>query len=63
MTPIEYRIARFQDLINKKGKIYKLMNFNLYILRMCFKKGRGKFIPLEDWEYSNFMEDWNFYYN
>jgi len=60
MTPIENRIQRFQELV-AKGKYYKLMNFNLYILRMCSKKGRGKFMALNASEYMNYEEDINFY--
>jgi len=61
-TAIEHRIIRFQELINK-GKIYKLMNFNLYILQMCFKKGKGTYVPLNNLEYNNYLEDYVFYCN
>ena len=62
MSLIESRIMRFQELISK-GKIYKLMNFNLYILRRCFQKGNGKFVKLTEQEYSNFWENYVFYGN
>lgn len=56
---IEERILRFQELNKKGGKFYKLMNFNLYILQMCFRTGR--FIKPTQEELNNYIENRNFY--
>ena len=60
MDLIDYRICRFQDLISK-GKYYRIMNWNLALIRKCFWKGRGKFIKPKKWEIRNHSEDFVFF--
>lgn len=43
-TPLEYRIMRFQDLINENKEYFRLMNWNLDIIKHFSQKGNGKFI-------------------
>lgn len=44
LTPLENRIARFQSLINDHDKYYRIMNFNLDIIRDRFRKGNGNYL-------------------
>jgi hypothetical protein len=60
MTALEKRVLRFQDLITK-GKYYCIMNFNLDIIRIRFRKGNGKFLKPEAWEIRNYQENFCFY--
>ena len=60
MNPIDYRIRRFQELI-LMGKYYRIMNWNLSLIRKCFWKGKGKFIKPESWEIRNHREDFGFF--
>lgn len=60
MNPLEYRIKRFQELVDK-GKYYRIMNWNLALIRKCFWKGRGKFVKPEPWEILNHYENFSFY--
>jgi hypothetical protein len=60
LSPLEHRILRFQDLISK-GKYYRIMNFNLDIIRIQFRKGKGKFLKPEEWEIRNYEENFCFY--
>jgi hypothetical protein len=59
MLAIEERIRHTQELISK-GNIYRIMNFNLFILKMAFRKGRGQFSKLSASEIENYKEDFNF---
>jgi hypothetical protein len=60
MNPIDYRIKRFQELIDK-GKYYRIMNWNLVLIRKCFWKGNGKFIKPDQRELLNHYEDFGFF--
>lgn len=60
MMPLDYRIKRFQDLI-AKGKYYRIMNWNLSLIRKCFWKGNGKFIKPDRCEIRNHCEDFGFF--
>lgn len=60
MNPVDYRIKHFQELI-LKGKYYRIMNWNLALIRRCFWKGNGKFIKPERWEIMNHYEDYSFF--
>jgi hypothetical protein len=56
---IEERVRRFQDLI-AKGTYYRIMNWNLYVLRRSFWAGGGKFKKPDVWEVRNYREDAGF---
>jgi hypothetical protein len=60
MSPLETRILRFQELVSK-GKYYQIMNFNLDLIRILFRKGNGKFLKPEEWEMRNYEENFCFY--
>ena len=60
MISLDHRILRFQDLI-AKGIYYRIMNFNLDLIRIRFRKGNGKFIKPESWEMRNYEENFCFY--
>jgi hypothetical protein len=60
MSPLEHRVLRFQELITK-GKYYRIMNFNLDLIRIRFRKGKGKFLKPEPWEMRNYEENFCFY--
>jgi hypothetical protein len=60
MSPIDYRIKLFQDLI-AKGKYYQIMNWNLELIRQCFWKGGGKFKKPDKWEIRNHYDHFCFY--
>jgi len=60
MNPIDYRIRHFQELI-LMGKYYRIMNWNLALIRKCFWKGRGKFIKPDQREIINHCEDFGFF--
>lgn len=60
MNLLEHRIIRFQELI-EKGRYYRIMNWNLALLRKCFWKGRGKFMKPDYWEIKNHYENFCFY--
>jgi hypothetical protein len=60
LSPLEYRIQLFQELISK-GKYYRLKNFNLDLIRLRFRKGKGKFLKPEPWEMRNYEESFVFY--
>ncbi len=60
LSPLEQRVLRFQELITK-GKYYRIMNFNLDLIRIRFRKGSGKFLKPEPWEIRNYEENWGFY--
>lgn len=60
LSPLEHRINQFQKLIGK-GRYYKIMNWNLALLRKCFWKGNGKFIKPTQQEIKNHYEDLCFY--
>jgi hypothetical protein len=57
--PIEERVRLFQDLI-AKGIYYRIMNWNLYVIRRSFREGGGKFKKPEDWQVRNYREDIGF---
>jgi hypothetical protein len=42
-TPLEHRIARFQDLIQYQEDYFRLMNWNLDIIKYFTKYGTKKF--------------------
>lgn len=42
-TPLEYRISRFQDLIQFQELYFRLMNWNLDIIKYFTKYGTAKF--------------------
>jgi len=60
MTPIEHRIKLFQELV-KKGIYYRIKNFNLDIIVLQFRKGKGKFLKPDAWEIENYEENFGFY--
>jgi hypothetical protein len=60
LSPLEHRVLRFQELITK-GKYYRIMNFNLDLIRIRFRKGNGKFLKSEPWEIRNYEENFCFY--
>ncbi len=60
MSALEQRVLRFQELITK-GKYYRIMNFNLDLIRIRFRKGNGKFLKPEKWEMRNYEENFCFY--
>ena len=60
MNLIDYRIKHFQELI-KKGEYYRIMNWNLALIRRCFWKGHGKFIKPDRREIINHIEDFCFF--
>jgi len=60
MRALEHRVLRFQDLI-AKGKYYRIMNFNLDLIRIRFRKGNGKFSKPNPWEMRNYEENFCFY--
>lgn len=60
MNPLEHRVKRFQELVDK-GKYYRIMNWNLALLRQCFRKGKGKFVKPEPWEILNHYENFGFF--
>ncbi len=57
---VECRVKLFQELI-KKEKYYRIMNFNLDLIKIQFRKGNGKFLKPEDWEIRNYEENFCFY--
>lgn len=60
MNPIDCRICHFQELIDK-GRYYRIMNWNLVLIRKCFWKGQGKFIKPNYWEIRNHYEGFCFF--
>lgn len=56
MSPLEYRIARFQSLINDHDIYYRIMNFNLDIILDRFRKGNGKYLKLTKREFTNYLD-------
>lgn len=60
MSPLEHRIKLFQELI-LKGIYYRIMNFNLDLIRIRFQKGNGKFLKPEYWEIRNYKENFCLY--
>lgn len=60
LSPLDYRIKRFQDLI-AKGKYYRIMNWNLGLIQQCFWKGKGVFVKPNMWEIRNHTENFSFY--
>ncbi len=60
MSALEQRVLRFQELITK-GKYYRIMNFNLDLIRIRFRKGNGKFLKPDLWEMRNYEENFCFY--
>lgn len=57
MSLLEYRIQHFQNLINK-GRYYRIMNWNLSLIRKCFRKGNGKFLKPTKWNIVQHKEDY-----
>ncbi len=60
LSPLDYRIQLFQELI-QKGFYYRLKNFNLDLIKIRFRKGKGKFLKPEPWEMRNYQENFCFY--
>ncbi len=60
LSPLDYRIQLFQELI-QKGFYYRLKNFNLDLIKIRFRKGKGKFLKPEPWEMRNYKENFVFY--
>ncbi len=60
LSPLDYRIQLFQELI-QKGFYYRLKNFNLDLIKIRFRKGKGKFLKPEAWEMRNYEENFCFY--
>ncbi len=60
MISLDHRILRFQDLI-AKGKYYQIMNLNLDLIRIRFRKGNGKFLKPEPWEMLKYEKNFCFY--
>jgi hypothetical protein len=56
MSPLEYRIALFQSLINDHDKYYRIMNFNLDIILDRFRKGNGKYIKPTKRDIINYLD-------
>jgi hypothetical protein len=60
LSPLEHRVQLFQELVSK-GLYYRIKNFNLDLIKIRFRKGKGKFLKPEPWEMRNYQENFCFY--